>query len=80
MIWLVLGLSIGFITALAGWINATLQLVERKHDSAFWRQRAHASETHCAAIVREHLENIADAEASGSARATLMLQESASKK
>ena len=59
MIWLVLGLSIGFVAALAGWINAALRLEERKHDNVFWRQRAHAAETHCAAIVREHLENTA---------------------
>lgn len=53
MIWLVLVLSIGFVAALAGWINTALRLEERKHDNAFWRQRAHAAETHCAALVNE---------------------------
>lgn len=58
MIWFVLALAAGFVICLAGWINAVLRLEERKHDNAFWRQRAHAAEAHSTALVREALENI----------------------
>lgn len=58
MIWLVIGLGVGFAGSLVGWIGTALRLEERKYDIAFWRQRTHAAETHSAAIVHQALENM----------------------